>query len=169
MIYNALIWLSDVKIPDVVTYLGFVITVGGFYLTIASSRTAREAAERAEKAAIETQKRVRAFDTAAEISAARTYLEDIVRILLGTNLDILSSQLSKYRQIVVSVKTSNVQLEKTETDALTTAISNIDAIQQSLAKERSKGSVPKRHRFEKALHEDLDKLTEILTRLRHST
>ncbi len=161
-----LAWIEANRIGDLASIAGVVISIIGFAITIIGVLRSKSAAERAEQAAKATRDTIRLLDTVVDFTAAIGALEEIKRLHRNANWPLLPERYASIRRLLITVRTTNVDLTANQRDAIQLALGNIAVIENSVEKALANPVGLNVAKFNASISNDIDNLLTVLTELK---
>ena len=161
-----LTWVVDHHIGDLASIAAVAISVVGFLVTIIGVMKSKNAAQRAEEAANNTQESIRLFDTVVDFSAAISILEEIKRMHRQKSWSLLPDRYATIRKLLISLRSSGEKLTEAQSAIIQNALVNLRTIETQV--EKSFGNVEglKPARFNALISDDIDNLVTVLSELK---
>jgi len=151
------------NLGDWASILGVIIVFVGFFLAIYKIRRLKSTAEAVRNGVGKVREDVLRVKTVAEFSAALSVMDEIKRLHRQQAWQVLPDRYAHLRKALITIKTSNSDLEQEQKTALQGAIqifSGIEGqVENALAKDIGSLDVPKLNRL---ISKQIDSLQEVL-------
>jgi hypothetical protein len=159
-------WLEANRVGDLTGIVGIAISLIGFGLTALGVMRSRRAAERAEEAARAARDSIQLFDTVVDFSAAISILEEIKRAHRHELWVLLPDRYAAIRKLLISLRTSNVDLSNDQKSAIQSVLVNLHDIERAVERGLQNPSNLKAAKFNSLLSDDIDNLVTVLAELK---
>ena len=165
---SILAWLKDNQVGDLTGVLGIVISLIGFWVTVAGVVRSHRAAEQAAAAARSARESIRLFDTVVDFSSAIATLEEIKRAHRQAAWSMLPDRYAAIRKLLITLRAANGDLSEGHLSLIQNAIANLQDIEASVERALISPGALKPAKFNALLSEDIDNLVAVLTELKAS-
>ena len=157
-IWNYLTVGSGDKIAN---YLGLLLTLVGFSITLVSIRKSIRQVK-------EVRKDIKRIDTVSDLAQAISLIDEIRRLQRQEDWNIIPDRFSSLRRLIVSIKTTYPDLNDDQKTCLQSALmqtsNNENAVERIIKNSGERINIPKMNRI---LSETSDSIYEMLINLRN--
>jgi hypothetical protein len=152
---------------DIASVVGVGISIVGFIITIINVRRSKNAAQRAEEAALEVRKAISQADVIMELSVVVTTMEEIKRLHRASEWPILLDRYAYLKRTLVSVRSSLMGLSEEYQAFLQSAIQHFSDIERRVERAlAAKGTMPSISALNEIVSKQADNMNEILATIR---
>lgn len=154
------------RLADWLGLVGFVITIGGFGLTLRNVARAKDAARQAERAATEARDGIARFNLLTDVSQAMAVLDECKRLLRARSFVLLPDRFTELRRVLVGVKHTHSRMTDVQAIAIQDMIKLLALMEARFVGHEQDGSDPSDViETHKALSQMVDNLQIILLEL----
>lgn len=154
---------------DAASYIGLLLTVVGFAITIAAVRRAKSTSEEVKLEVLRVRNDIQRIDTVNDLSSAILMLDEIRTLQRECKWSLLPDRYSSLKKLLISIKNSYPDLSSTHKSTLQNTLQHITDIDHKLElaiKSKSEpANIPK---INKILSLQQDNVYEMLVELRNS-
>lgn len=163
MTYSSVLeWLRTSGTVDVVGVAGFMLTLGGFGLTLWKVSQSKAAAEDAKTAANEARAEVFRIESFIDLTAAITALEAIKTLHREGAWTILADRYSGARKLLIGVRSRTANLSPEQSAVISNCIATFSSLELQLDKSKNDYSKINIGTANSKLSSDIDSLVALL-------
>jgi hypothetical protein len=152
---------------DFANLVGIIVSVVGFIYTIRQVARSKEAAQRAEKAALNVRAKILMTDTVIDLSSAIAIMEEIQRLHRSGSWGQLPDRYSALKRLLISIRTSAPGLQEQHSTALLSSLQHFSDIEKKVEKALDGNTAPLNvPKFNEIVSLQLDRVHEILSVLK---
>jgi GTP1/Obg family GTP-binding protein len=155
-------FISDYHLGDLASVAGVIISVVGFVVTVINVWRSKSAAERAENAANEARRVIRAYQTISDFAAAISLMEEIKVLHRSPQIDMLLDRYSSLRKTLIGVNRISSSLGDDASSKIQNAIATLASMEDLLEETKATGQQPDFARLNRLLARDIDTLHGVL-------
>lgn len=155
-------WLTMDYIGDLASLAGVAVSIFGFIVTVWNVRRSKSAAERAEAAANEARRAMRAYQTLSDFSAAIAIMEEIRRLHRLGQIDPLLDRYGALRKALIGVRKLSPALTESMEAQIQSAVATLATIEDIVERARAEGNSPDFAELNHFLSIEIDGLHAVL-------
>jgi hypothetical protein len=162
-------FLTNSKLADATSIVGFGVTIVGFLVTIWNVRRSRAASVEARLAVTRVQATLARVDAVADVAAAVSTMEEIKRLQRELAWQVLPDRYAALRKHLITIKASFKKLSDRQKTTIQNAIQHFASIEDMLERTASEDMARKDvAKLNKIVSSQIDTLHEVLTQIRTS-
>lgn len=152
---------------DLASVFGVAVSLVGFVYTLKQVTRSKEAAQRAEQAALSTRAKILMADTVMDLSSAIAMMEEIKRLHRNGEWNQLPDRYSALKTLLISIRTSSGKLSAEHSTSLLSSVQHFNDIEQRVERALARGKTPSNvSRLNEIVSLQLDRTHEILAVLK---
>ena len=159
-------FLEKYTLTDLASFVGLLLTVVGFVITILNVRKTKRAAEAAEKAANEISNKISLVNVVVSLSAAMTSMAEIKRLHREGAWSLLLERYAAMRKALIEIRVHTPNLSYRERKLLQGAVTYFTDAENVMEINNGAPSAADVPRLNLALTKHVNDLTELLERLK---